>query len=106
MSRCEFDNLILVAGFNDHGFALPPAVGRVISDLFLDGVGPLDIDAFRLSRFSEGQSRQANWRDVSSIRWNASRGDKTGRRYATTSTSMCCRTSKWRRVARTQRAAL
>jgi glycine/D-amino acid oxidase-like deaminating enzyme len=55
MSRCGFENLILVAGFNGHGFALAPAVGQVISGLILDGIAPLDLDAFRLSRFSEGR---------------------------------------------------
>jgi hypothetical protein len=34
---------------------LAPAVGQVISDLILDGIAPLDLDAFRLSRFSEGR---------------------------------------------------
>jgi glycine/D-amino acid oxidase-like deaminating enzyme len=55
MSPCGFENLILVAGFNGHGFALAPAVGQVISSLILDGIAPLDLDAFRLSRFSEGR---------------------------------------------------
>lgn len=55
MSPCGFKNLTLVAGFNGHGFALAPAVGQVISGLILDGIAPLDLDAFRLSRFSEGR---------------------------------------------------
>jgi glycine/D-amino acid oxidase-like deaminating enzyme len=34
---------------------LAPAVGQVISGLILDGIAPFDLDAFRLSRFSEGR---------------------------------------------------
>jgi glycine/D-amino acid oxidase-like deaminating enzyme len=54
MSRCGLGNVLLVAGFNGHGFALAPAVGEIISELVLDGRSSLDINAFRLSRFSEG----------------------------------------------------
>ena len=46
--------LIFATGFSGHGFGMGPIVGRLVSELILDGKTSLDIDPFRLSRFAEG----------------------------------------------------
>ncbi|MEE9324793.1 MAG: FAD-dependent oxidoreductase [Dehalococcoidia bacterium] len=46
---------IMASGFTGHGFALGPIVGRLISQLILDGKPSLPLDAFRHSRFAEGR---------------------------------------------------
>jgi sarcosine oxidase, subunit beta len=50
--------LFVCAGFSGHGFKISPAVGRLVSDLLLDGVSSdpaIPADDFRLSRFAEGK---------------------------------------------------
>jgi glycine/D-amino acid oxidase-like deaminating enzyme len=54
IDRAKCDNFYLAAGFNGHGFALAPAVGKLMSELIIEGRASLDISCFRLSRFSEG----------------------------------------------------
>lgn len=39
-------------GFSAHGFQLSPAVGRVLSELILDGRPSLSLEAFRVDRFA------------------------------------------------------
>ena len=46
--------LVLATGFSGHGFAMGPIVGRLVSELIVDGKTSLDISAFRFSRFAEG----------------------------------------------------
>ena len=46
--------LIFATGFSGHGFAMGPIIGRLVSELILDGKTSLDISPFRLSRFAEG----------------------------------------------------
>jgi len=46
--------LILATGFSGHGFGMGPIVGRLISELILNGEPSLDLAAFRFSRFSDG----------------------------------------------------
>jgi glycine/D-amino acid oxidase-like deaminating enzyme len=55
IDQIKYDNFYLVAGFNGHGFALAPVVGKLISELVIDGRTFLDLNSFRLSRFSEGK---------------------------------------------------
>ena len=48
--------LFVAAGFSGMGFKISPAIGLVMSELILDGKATtVDINPFRLSRFSEGQ---------------------------------------------------
>lgn len=46
---------ITAAGFCGHGFALGPIIGRLISELVVDGKASLPIEALRPSRFAEGK---------------------------------------------------
>jgi sarcosine oxidase, subunit beta len=56
IGAAPLDGLFLVTGFSGHGFKISPAVGRLVSDLLVDGktelhgVSPSD---FRYSRFAE-----------------------------------------------------
>ena len=40
-------------GFSAHGFQLSPVVGRILSELIVDGRSSLPIDAFRADRFAQ-----------------------------------------------------
>jgi sarcosine oxidase subunit beta len=52
----EVRGLHVVAGFSGMGFKIAPAIGLVMSELLLDGrASTVDITAFRVSRFAEGQ---------------------------------------------------
>jgi glycine/D-amino acid oxidase-like deaminating enzyme len=44
----------VAAGFNGHGLALGPVVGRVMSELIADGKSSIDVRALRPQRFAEG----------------------------------------------------
>jgi sarcosine oxidase subunit beta len=48
--------LYLCAGFSGHGFALSPAIGRLMSNLMLDGVATHPIDELGLARFSQDRA--------------------------------------------------
>jgi glycine/D-amino acid oxidase-like deaminating enzyme len=50
-------NLLVVAGFNGHGFALAPVFGKLLAECVLDGAPSLDLHRFRPSRFAEGDAR-------------------------------------------------
>lgn len=52
--------LVLATGFSGHGFGLGPAVGKVVSELIVDGKPSLDLHALRFARFSDGTRLQAN----------------------------------------------
>ena len=49
---------IFATGFSGHGFAMGPIVGRVISELILEGKPSIDLYALRHSRFKEGDMDQ------------------------------------------------
>lgn len=49
----ELPGLVVATGFSGHGFALGPIVGRVVSELILDGQPSIDLHSFRYSRFAE-----------------------------------------------------
>ena len=52
----EVRGLYVAAGFSGMGFKISPAIGLVLSELILDGQArTVDISAFRVSRFAEGQ---------------------------------------------------
>jgi glycine/D-amino acid oxidase-like deaminating enzyme len=46
--------LHIVTGFSGHGFAMGPIVGKIVTELILDGKPSLDITDLRFSRFAEG----------------------------------------------------
>ncbi len=47
--------LFVSVGFSGHGFKLSPSVGRILSDVVLEGATEVaDISMFRLERFAEG----------------------------------------------------
>lgn len=45
---------MIATGFSGHGFAMGPIVGRICSELVVDGESSLDLTAFRLARFTDG----------------------------------------------------
>lgn len=52
----DVHGLYIAAGFSGMGFKISPAIGLVMSELILDGQArTVDISAFRVSRFAEGQ---------------------------------------------------
>lgn len=42
---------LLAAGFSGHGFCLGPIVGKLMSEMVLDGGASMDLEAFRVGRF-------------------------------------------------------
>ena len=49
------DGLFMAAGFSGHGFKLSPGIGKIMSDLVMDGsTDMIDIHPFRVERFAEG----------------------------------------------------
>ncbi|MBV7336718.1 FAD-binding oxidoreductase [Chloroflexi bacterium TSY] len=47
------DGYLLAAGFSGHGFCLGPIMGKLMSELVIDGQASLPIDAFSVHRFDE-----------------------------------------------------
>jgi glycine/D-amino acid oxidase-like deaminating enzyme len=47
------ENLYIAAGFNGHGFALGPIVGKLLAELISEGRSSLSLHDFRLTRFAE-----------------------------------------------------
>lgn len=47
------EGYILAAGFSGHGFCLGPIVGKLLSELIVDGEPSLPLHEFRLARFAE-----------------------------------------------------
>lgn len=50
----------VAAGFNGHGFALAPAVGRLLAELIVDGKPSLDLHQFRPARFALGDVQRGD----------------------------------------------
>jgi sarcosine oxidase subunit beta len=48
-----YPGLFVCAGFSGHGFALGPAIGRLMAGFMLEGVATHPIDGFSLSRFND-----------------------------------------------------
>lgn len=51
--------LTIATGFSGHGFAMGPIVGRMCSELVVDGESSIDLAPFRLARFKDGSYRKA-----------------------------------------------
>jgi len=46
--------LVIATGLSGHGFGMGPIVGKLVSELVLDGKPSLDLHALRFARFSDG----------------------------------------------------
>lgn len=54
LDRAGPDGCFVAAGFSGHGFKHAPAIGRLVTDLVVDGDSDLvDLEAFSLSRFAD-----------------------------------------------------
>ena len=62
-----FEGLFVCAGFSGHGFAMAPAIGRLMSALLLDGQATHPIDELGLGRFASAGERQAEHEPASLI---------------------------------------
>lgn len=52
----DVEGFFCAVGFSGHGFKIAPAVGRIVSELVVDGAcSAYDIDVFRHDRFQQGQ---------------------------------------------------
>lgn len=51
----QLQGFIFATGFSGHGFAMGPIVGRLLSELIVDGGTSQDIHGLRFSRFAEGR---------------------------------------------------
>lgn len=58
----EIPGLILATGLTGHGFGMGPIVGKLSSEMALDGKPSLDLHAFRFSRFAEGKIHRSTTR--------------------------------------------
>lgn len=58
----EIQGFYCAVGFSGHGFKIAPAVGRIMSELVLDGkCSSYDINVFRYGRFREGESSHGTY---------------------------------------------
>ncbi|MEA2600949.1 MAG: sarcosine oxidase [Acidobacteriota bacterium] len=48
----DYPHVAIAAGFSGHGFKFCSVIGEIMSELILDGRASLDVDMFRLGRFS------------------------------------------------------
>jgi glycine/D-amino acid oxidase-like deaminating enzyme len=51
--------LVLATGFSGHGFGMGPIVGKLVSEIIVDGKPSLDLSALGFGRFQEGVSRKS-----------------------------------------------
>jgi glycine/D-amino acid oxidase-like deaminating enzyme len=55
MEMPDHRGLYICAGFSGHGFALAPAIGRLMASLILHGQATHPIEALGLDRFAPGR---------------------------------------------------
>lgn len=48
----QYANVVIGAGFSGHGFKFSNGIGKILSELSIDGATPHQIDLWRLARFS------------------------------------------------------
>lgn len=65
----EFQGLVVAAGFSGHGFAMGPALGKLLGELILEGRTSIPIDAFRPARFQESGCGSAEHEDKLTQLW-------------------------------------
>lgn len=58
----KIPGLLLATGLTGHGFGMGPIVGKLMSEVALDGKPSLDLNAFRFSRFAEGKVGRSSTR--------------------------------------------
>ena len=52
----EIRGLTVATGFSGHGFALGPGAGRLASELATNDTPFVEIDAYRVNRFTDGSA--------------------------------------------------
>jgi len=50
----DLPGLTVATGFSGHGFGIGPAAGRSAAELAIGGTPSVDLEPFRISRFSDG----------------------------------------------------
>ncbi|MDY0874201.1 NAD(P)/FAD-dependent oxidoreductase [Dongia rigui] len=58
----EVPGLVLATGLTGHGFGMGPIVGKLTSEIIVDGKPSLDLNAFRFARFAEGKIGRSSTR--------------------------------------------
>ena len=59
----EVEGFFCAVGFSGHGFKIAPAVGRIVSELMLDGdCRSYDIEVFRHGRFDRGELHRSGYK--------------------------------------------
>lgn len=58
----DLEGYYIATGFSGHGFGMGAATGLIMSELVMDGKSRFDLDAFRLSRFTDGSKLELNAR--------------------------------------------
>lgn len=58
----DLDGFYIATGFSGHGFGMGAGTGLIMSELVMDGKSRVDVDAFRLSRFTDGSKLELNAR--------------------------------------------
>jgi glycine/D-amino acid oxidase-like deaminating enzyme len=58
----EIPGLVLATGLTGHGFGMGPIVGKLTSEVIVDGKPSIDLSAFRFARFAEGKIGRSSTR--------------------------------------------
>jgi glycine/D-amino acid oxidase-like deaminating enzyme len=58
----EIPGLVLATGLTGHGFGMGPIVGKLTSEIIVDGRPSIDLSAFRFARFAEGRVGRSSTR--------------------------------------------
>ena len=58
----DLEGYYIASGFSGHGFGMGAATGLIMSELVMDGRSRVDLEPFRLSRFTDGSALELNAR--------------------------------------------
>ena len=58
----DLEGYYIATGFSGHGFGMGAATGLIMSELVTGGKSRLDLEPFRLSRFTDGSKLELNAR--------------------------------------------